>query len=149
MHGWSSFLFTNLSSHPPPPFWEFSNGGRPRYRKYWTSSSTSIDNTKLDPAQLKFLNDPTHTWPRARALKKKKSKMKLTDEVFRSFRVSKVFRENTDRVNCIDFSANGEHMISSSNDDSIVVYCCQEGRCALNRKTTSLKLTIVYMSHHA
>lgn len=60
--------------------------------------------------------------------------MKLTDEVFRSFRVSKVFRENTDRVNCIDFSANGEHMISSSNDDSIVVYCCQEGRCALNRK---------------
>ena len=59
--------------------------------------------------------------------------MKLTDEVFRSFRVSKVFRENTDRVNCIDFSANGEQMISSSNDDSIVVYCCQEGRCALNR----------------
>ena len=54
--------------------------------------------------------------------------MKLTDEVFRSFRVAKVFRENTDRINCIDFSANGEHMISSSNDDSIVVYCCQEGR---------------------
>ena len=59
--------------------------------------------------------------------------MKLTDEVFRSFRVAKVFRENTDRVNCIDFSANGEHMICSSNDDSIVIYCCQEGRWALNR----------------
>ena len=54
--------------------------------------------------------------------------MKLTDEVFRSFRVAKVFRENTDRINCIDFAANGEHMISSSNDDSIVIYCCQEGR---------------------
>lgn len=54
--------------------------------------------------------------------------MKLTDEVFRSFRVAKVFRENTDRINCVDFSANGEHMISSSNDDSIVIYCCQEGR---------------------
>ena len=59
--------------------------------------------------------------------------MKLTDEIFRSFRVAKVFRENTDRVNCIDFSANGEHMIASSKDDSIVIYCCQEGRWALIR----------------
>lgn len=59
--------------------------------------------------------------------------MKLTDEVFRSLRVSKVFRENTDRINCIDYSANGESMITSSNDDSIVIYCCLEGRCALIR----------------
>ena len=61
--------------------------------------------------------------------------MKLTDEVFRSFRVAKVFRENTDRVNCLDFSANGDQMIASSNDDSIVIYCCLEGRCALFRIT--------------
>ena len=59
--------------------------------------------------------------------------MNLTDEVFRSLRVAKVFRENTDRINCIDFSANGESMISSSNDDSIVIYCCLEGRWALIR----------------
>ena len=57
--------------------------------------------------------------------------MKLTDEVLRSFRVAKVFRENTDRINCINFSPNGDSMISSSNDDSIVIYCCLEGRCAL------------------
>ena len=61
--------------------------------------------------------------------------MKLTDEVFRSFRVAKVFRENTDRVNCLDFSSNGDQMIASSNDDSIVIYCCLEGRCALSRIT--------------
>ncbi len=54
--------------------------------------------------------------------------MKLTDEVFRSFKIGKVFRENTDRINCINFSANGESMIASSNDDSISVYCCLEGR---------------------
>ena len=54
--------------------------------------------------------------------------MKLTDEVFRSFRVAKVFRENTDTINCFDFSHNGENMIASSNDDSIVVYCCMEGK---------------------
>ncbi len=59
--------------------------------------------------------------------------MKLTDEVFRSLRVSKVFRENTDRINCIDYSANGDSMITSSNDDSIVIYCCLEGRWVLIR----------------
>jgi len=58
--------------------------------------------------------------------------MKLNDEVFRSFKVGKVFRENTDRINCINFSANGESMIASSNDDSISVYCCLEGRYSLS-----------------
>lgn len=71
-----------------------------------------------------------------------RGKMKLTDEVFRSFRVAKVFRENTDRVNCLDFSANGDTMISSSNDDSIVIYCCVEGRCALFRPHLHLTKTI-------
>lgn len=54
--------------------------------------------------------------------------MKMTDDVFRSFKVAKVFRENTDTINCVDFSPSGESMIASSNDDSIVVYCCLEGR---------------------
>ena len=53
--------------------------------------------------------------------------MKLTDSVMRSFRVAKVFRENTDRINSIDFAANGETLISSSADDSIVIYDCQNG----------------------
>ena len=106
---------------PPPPSWKFQRRlyhppPMPRYRKYSTAQS--------GPAHWNFWMTP-RTRGRANA-------MKLTDEVFRSFRVAKVFRENTDRVNCIDFSANGEHMICSSNDDSIVIYCCQEGRCALN-----------------
>lgn len=64
-------------------------------------------------------------------------KMKLTDDVFRSFRVAKVFRENSDRINCLNFSANGESMIASSNDDSIAVYCCLEGKWVLIRITLS------------
>ena len=55
------------------------------------------------------------------------SKMKLTENVVQSFRVAKVFRENTDRINNIDFAANGETLISSSDDDSIVIYDCQHG----------------------
>jgi len=53
--------------------------------------------------------------------------MKLTDVVLRNFRVAKVFRENTDRINSLDFSPNGETLISSSDDDSIVIYDCQNG----------------------
>ncbi|CAG07006.1 unnamed protein product [Tetraodon nigroviridis] len=54
--------------------------------------------------------------------------MKLTDNVLRSFRVAKVFRENSDKINCFDFSTNGETIISSSDDDSLVLYDCQEGK---------------------
>ncbi|TNN84000.1 WD repeat-containing protein 82 [Liparis tanakae] len=54
--------------------------------------------------------------------------MKLTDNVLRSFRVAKVFRENSDKINCFDFSSNGESIISSSDDDSLVLYDCQEGK---------------------
>uniref|UniRef100_A0A8C5HK47 Twinfilin n=1 Tax=Gouania willdenowi TaxID=441366 RepID=A0A8C5HK47_GOUWI len=54
--------------------------------------------------------------------------MKLKDNVLRSFRVAKVFRENTDKINCFDFSSNGETIISSSDDDSLVLYDCQEGK---------------------
>lgn len=55
--------------------------------------------------------------------------MKLSDSVMRSFRVAKLFKDqNTERINSIDFSHNGETMISSSEDDSIVIYDCLEGK---------------------
>lgn len=53
--------------------------------------------------------------------------MRLIDNVVRSFKVAKVFRENTDRINSIDFSQNGETLISSSDDESIVIYDCERG----------------------
>lgn len=54
-------------------------------------------------------------------------KMKLNDTVIRKFRVAKVFKENSDKINSIDFYANGETLISSSDDESIVIYDCQNG----------------------
>ncbi|CAB1354103.1 unnamed protein product [Coregonus sp. 'balchen'] len=54
--------------------------------------------------------------------------MKITDSVLRSFRVARTFRENSQKVNCVDYSSNGESAISSSDDDSIVLYDCQEGK---------------------
>jgi len=59
--------------------------------------------------------------------KNKTLKMKLTDAVVRNFLVAKIFRENTDRINSLDYSSNGETLISSSDDDSIIIYDCQNG----------------------
>ena len=58
----------------------------------------------------------------------KKEKMKLVDNVIRAFRPAKVFRENSDRVNHMNFSPNGDTLITSSEDDSIVIYDCLEGK---------------------
>lgn len=53
--------------------------------------------------------------------------MKLTDNVMQNFRVAKIFRENTERITSVDYSANGDTLITSSDDDSIVIYDCQNG----------------------
>ena len=53
--------------------------------------------------------------------------MKLVPFVIQSFRVAKVFNENTDRINSINFTSDGNTLISSSDDDSIVMYDCEKG----------------------
>ncbi|XP_042873023.1 WD repeat-containing protein 82-like [Penaeus japonicus] len=53
--------------------------------------------------------------------------MKLVDHVVRSFRVAKLFRDNTERINNIDFSPSGDLLITSSDDDQIVIYDCEKG----------------------
>lgn len=54
--------------------------------------------------------------------------MQITDSVLRSFRVARTYRKNSQKVNCVDFSQNGEKAISSSDDDCIVLYDIQEGK---------------------
>lgn len=53
--------------------------------------------------------------------------MKLVDHVVRSFKVAKVFHDNKDRINCIDFTPAGNYLISSSDDETINLYDCQKG----------------------
>ena len=53
--------------------------------------------------------------------------MRLTETAVRSFAVAKLFRENKDKINSLDFSADGTTLISSSDDDTIVLYDCCEG----------------------
>ena len=53
--------------------------------------------------------------------------MKLVDNVIRSMRVGKVFKENQDPVNHLHFSSDGASLITSADDDQIVIYDCERG----------------------
>jgi COMPASS component SWD2 len=53
--------------------------------------------------------------------------MKLTEPVVKNFRAAKTFKENTQRINSLDFSVAGDTLITSSDDESIVIYDCQTG----------------------
>lgn len=53
--------------------------------------------------------------------------MKLVDQVVRTFRVVKLFRDNTERINNIDYSPTGDLLLTSSDDDQIVIYDCEKG----------------------
>ncbi|XP_065839169.1 WD repeat-containing protein 82-like isoform X2 [Oscarella lobularis] len=54
--------------------------------------------------------------------------MKLTENVVKSFKLAKVFRENSAPINAFDYWPNGDSLITSSNDDSIVIYDCKDGK---------------------
>lgn len=53
--------------------------------------------------------------------------MKLEDSNIVKFKVAKEFSENKARINSIDFSQDGKNLISSSDDDTIVLYDCEKG----------------------
>lgn len=74
-------------------------------------------------------------------------KMKLADQVVRSFRVAKIFRENTDKINAIDFSATGEHLISCSEDDQIVIYDCEKGTQTRTVNSKKYGVDLIHFTH--
>jgi len=55
------------------------------------------------------------------------SEIKFTEDTMEQFHVAKSFAVNKDRINAMNFSLDGETLISSSDDDSIVIYDCKEG----------------------
>lgn len=53
--------------------------------------------------------------------------MKLTVLEVRTFHPVKYFKENTDNINSLSFTDNGEAVISSSDDDQMIMYDCTSG----------------------
>ncbi|KAK2721871.1 hypothetical protein QYM36_003997, partial [Artemia franciscana] len=73
--------------------------------------------------------------------------MKLVDSTVQSFQVAKVFRENTDRINSLDFGSSGELLISSSDDDQIVIYEIEKG---VQKRTVNSKkygVDLIHFTH--
>ncbi|KAF6777866.1 hypothetical protein AHF37_02637 [Paragonimus kellicotti] len=69
-------------------------------------------------------------------------KMKLTDATIKTFKPVKYFKENFDRINSLSYSSNGETLISSSDDDQMVMYDCTTGtpKRTLNSKKYGVNL---------
>ena len=80
---------------------------------------------------------------------KQQQKMKLVEPVMSSFSIAKVFTENQDRINSIDFSANGETLITSSDDDSIVIYDCEKGLQKKSLNSKKYGVDLVHYTHAA
>lgn len=73
------------------------------------------------------------------------SAMKLIDTNVMRFRVAKEFSENNDKINSIDFSQDGTTLISSSNDDAIIIYDCEKG--TVKRTLQSKKYGVGLIRH--
>ncbi|ODM90377.1 WD repeat-containing protein 82 [Orchesella cincta] len=68
--------------------------------------------------------------------------LQMSDDTVRKMRVTKIYRENTDRINSMHFSQSGDLLISSAEDDQIVIYDCEKGlqKRALNSKKYGVDL---------
>ncbi|VDP05989.1 unnamed protein product [Soboliphyme baturini] len=73
--------------------------------------------------------------------------MKLDDKAIRSLAVAKLFRENTDRINSFDFSPDGLLLISSSDDDSIIIYDCQSGTRKRQVNSKKYGVDLIHFTH--
>ena len=53
--------------------------------------------------------------------------MKLTAAEVKAFRPVKYFKENFDKINSLSYTDSGEAVISSSDDDQMIMYDCNTG----------------------
>jgi len=68
--------------------------------------------------------------------------MKLVDNVIRSMRVAKLYKDNTEAITNIHYSNDGQSIITSSADDQIIIYDCEKGtqKRVLNSKKYGVDL---------
>ena len=66
--------------------------------------------------------------------------------VVRSFKVAKNFEVNS-KTSATDFSSNGEHLISCSEDDQIVIYDCEKGTQAHTFNSQKYGVDLIQFAH--
>lgn len=73
--------------------------------------------------------------------------MKLTQEALGTFVAAKSFTENTDQINHIDCTNDGTTLITSSADDSIIVYDCNTGTRSRTVNSKKYGVDLIHFSH--
>lgn len=73
--------------------------------------------------------------------------MRITETTVQSFKIAKIFKENTDKINSVTFSQSGEFLISSSDDDSIVIYDCVAGNPKRTLNSKKYGVDLIQLTH--
>lgn len=73
--------------------------------------------------------------------------MKLINSNIANFRVAKEFSDNTAKINSIDFSQDGSTLISSSDDDSIIIYDCERGSIRRTLQSKKYGVGLINLTH--
>uniref|UniRef100_A0A915IJT3 Anaphase-promoting complex subunit 4-like WD40 domain-containing protein n=1 Tax=Romanomermis culicivorax TaxID=13658 RepID=A0A915IJT3_ROMCU len=73
--------------------------------------------------------------------------MKLDDNVVKTLSLAKLYRDNNDRINSLDFSPDGLTLITSSDDDSIIIYDCQNGTKKRQVNSKKYGVDLVHFTH--
>ncbi|VDO09301.1 unnamed protein product [Brugia timori] len=78
----------------------------------------------------------------------KVNKMKASDRTVASMRPAKSFSDNQAPINSLDFSADGLQMISSSDDDSIIMYDCVSGQKSRSVNSKKYGVDLIQFAHN-
>jgi COMPASS component SWD2 len=72
----------------------------------------------------------------------------LTDDVVKNMVIGRVFKDNTNKINSLDFHKDGELLVTASDDESLHVYNSSSGR--LDRTVLSKKygVDLIRFTHH-
>lgn len=62
-------------------------------------------------------------------------------------KIAKVFKDNTDTINSMDFSADGEFLITSGDDQQLVLYDCSKGKKMKDQPSKKYGADLVRFTH--
>jgi len=74
--------------------------------------------------------------------------VRLNANLIESMAMAKVFKDNTDRINSLDFYKDGEFLITSSDDESVNLYNCTEGKKKKVVYSKKYGVDLVRFTHH-
>ena len=109
----------------------------------------SESNSSSNQSSLGSKVNPHHPSGHQQAAPRQRYIMRLEERTVVNFKVAKLFRENNDRINSIDFSSNGETLITSSDDDSIVIYDCEKGTMRRSVNSKKYGVDLIHYTHAA